>query len=172
MSIHPARTLAAGSATLALLLAAAPANAITRNIGLQQNASGACQVTMSVYESVMRKRPLAMQNEGTSAAFVTCSPATLKGITANDTLGYNIRLINLGNTVADVNCTAVVGSQGVIGPVYVTRSTNVVGSSCAVVTFRTFDGYTTTVPFNFQCLLPPGTGISTIELNQNLDVGA
>jgi len=174
MSFHSLGVLAACSTALGSVLLATPAEAATRTITLQQNGTGACQVTLPAYESVIRRRPLAIQNEGSSGAFVSCSPASLKGIPANDTLGYTVRLVNRGASVASVSCTGVIGSDGVTSPlpVYLIKNANVGGNSSAVLTWRSLEGYGTTVPFNFQCQLPPGVGISGIELNQTLDVGS
>ena len=158
-------------------LLATPADAVTRAVSLQQNGTGACQVTLSVYESVVRKRPLAIQNEGNSPAFVTCSPASFQGAGANDIEGYTVRLVNRGTSLVNVSCTAVIGSDGVASPVpvYSVKSANIGGGGgSAVIAWRTLDstGYTTAVPFNLQCNLPPKIGISIIEINQNIDVGA
>jgi len=173
MSIHHVRALATCTATLALAMLTTPAAALTRNLVLQQNGTGACQAALPNFEGVIRKRPLAIQNEGASTSFVTCSPPSLQGLVANDTLGYNIRLVNRGSSLVSVNCTAVIGSDGVTNPlvVYLPKNANIGGNSNAVLTWRTLEGYDTSVPFNVQCELPPGVGISGIQTNQTLDVG-
>jgi hypothetical protein len=175
MSFPPLRLLAAGCTTMALSLLSVSAGAATRPVSFQQNGTGACQITLSVYESVVRRRPLAIQNEGSTPAFVTCSPVSLQGAGANDVEGYTVRVVNRGSSLVNVSCTAVIGSDGVASPapVYSVKSANVGGGSSAIIAWRTLDttGYSTAVPFNFQCNLQPGIGISIIEINQNLDIG-
>lgn len=172
MTASPRAAVATIAIAVALVAPAAPVMAATRTITLQQNGTGACQGAMPTYEPLLRRRPLAIQNEGTAAAYVACSPPSLKSAPANDTLGYNVRVINNGSSLATVSCSAVIGTLGIANPVYIAKTASVGGGSSAVLTWRTLEGYTTAVPFNVSCLLPPGTGVSTIEINQTLDVGA
>lgn len=173
MSIQSLGLFAACSAALGSALLATPAAAVTRAVVLQQNGAGACQAALAAYVPSIRWRPLAVQNEGSSSVFVSCSPPSLKGLIPNDTAGYNLRLVNRGTSVVSVSCTAVIGSDGVANPLTVslTKSIAIGGNSTGLLTWRSLEGYGTSVPFNVQCQLPPGVGISGIELNQVLDVG-
>ncbi len=49
------------------------AQAVTQNRRFQANATSYCQAALPAFEGAIRKRPLAVQNEGTTNAFVTCS---------------------------------------------------------------------------------------------------
>src|SRR5690606_12832179 len=95
--------------TSAALLAAglgmaAPGNAfaeITR-----QNATGMCQGALPAFDTQIRKRPLAVRNEGTAPAFVSCSLAGTQGEVHES---VEIVFTNSGATDAVVNCTVVSG---------------------------------------------------------------
>ncbi|MEP6634752.1 MAG: hypothetical protein ABJA62_11150 [Luteimonas sp.] len=173
MMSSQARLSAACVTTLAYALLSNPATAATSPIVLQQNGTGPCQVALPAYESLVRRRPLAIQNEGASSAFVTCSLTTLKGAIANDTFGYKLTMVNRSGNFLTLSCTAVIGSDGVSSPapVFVTKSDAAVNNASIVLTWRTFDGYSNDAPFNVSCVLPPGVGISNIETTQTLNVG-
>jgi hypothetical protein len=79
---------------------------------LQANGSGVCQAALPSYEGQIRKRPLAIQNEGTAAAFITCSPSSLQYVPMQD-FGHGVFLANNSAASVTVNCTAVMGSGGV-----------------------------------------------------------
>jgi len=88
----------------ALVASAATAATVTRSTYTQ--ASGACQGSLPSFESSLRKRPLAVANEGTSGAFVTC------GVSNNENNGINaieLYVTNRGAAAVDVNCTLVDG---------------------------------------------------------------
>ena len=68
---------------VATLLAAAEAHSVDRELAFQQNGAGACQAALPAYEGLIRKRPMAIQNEGVSTAFVTCAPVTLQGVSTS-----------------------------------------------------------------------------------------
>lgn len=108
--------LATGIATLTLAVASAysiPANA---ELELHGNASGPtarCQGALPVFETAIRKRPLAVQNEGTAASFITCS-FEVDSVDAID--GAPVLLDTYFSTTntspVDITCTAVSGFQG------------------------------------------------------------
>lgn len=106
--------LATGIAAVTLAMAAMysiPANAQS----LHSNASqptARCQGALPVFETQIRKRPLAVQNEGSAPSFITCSfefdvGESMAGAELVDTYFTN-------NTGADValTCTGVTGWQG------------------------------------------------------------
>ena len=95
--------------TLAAVVAAPGlANAETVDRTQVQNGTGACQAALPNYEGNIRKRPLAISNEGSSPAFVSCS---MKSDDYYEALnGYNgVQLSNRGAAEANVNCTLVAG---------------------------------------------------------------
>jgi hypothetical protein len=127
---------------------------------------GVCQAALPAYEGQVRKRPLAIQNEGTVAAFVTCAIPQFTNPALNDPeYGVGIFLINNGATAATVACTGVsIGNEGVV---YVPQTVEVpANSGIDSEVVLSWDevagdgsaGYTTT-----SCSLPPGTGISFVS---------
>src|SRR5690606_38287655 len=73
----------------------------------RSSGSGVCAAARPAFEGRVRKRPLALQNEGTATAFVSCAPPQFTGIAGDPELGLQIMLVNLGDAPATVNCTGV-----------------------------------------------------------------
>lgn len=103
-----------GLAGLALV-AAGDANAWTYPREFQQNASGTCQAALPSYEGQIRKRPLALQNEGVANAFVSCSllspGASASSFLAGEIYAVSITLDNNGPHPVDVTCTLIAGAS-------------------------------------------------------------
>lgn len=72
-----------------------------------------CQGALPAFETAIRKRPLAVQNEGTISSYVTCS-FEFDAYEAIDNSALMVDLYLSNNTDADVSvtCTAVAGFQG------------------------------------------------------------
>lgn len=131
-----------------------------------QNASGTCQGALPVFDTQLRKRPLALNNEGTDPAFVSCSLwATNYGQTTVVTGAIAAYFSNNTNTGSSVTCTFVDGVRVVGGVGFFTKTIAVPSNSFASIVWNsaTDNGG---VPYgafsNLSCLLPPGTEISFI----------
>ena len=93
-----------------LLLAALPPTAVDAaeiNTTAYANAPAYCNGALPSFEGALRKRPLAVQNEGTAPAFVTCGLATegrayFVEVVARSTVG----------TALTLTCTLVNGWDG------------------------------------------------------------
>ncbi len=72
-------------------------------------ASRHCQPAIPSGNTSVRKRPLAVINEGTGNEFVTCA-FTTEEVSIN-VVGFGTRLSNVSAVPATVNCTAVVGEE-------------------------------------------------------------
>lgn len=159
---------------LALGLAAAStagsAIAVDRTIYAQANGSGACQAALPNYEGQIRKRPLAIQNEGDAGAFLTCSPVSLQG-NAVHASGHELVLVNNTAAAQQVNCTGVNGP--VSGATYMPKSAVVPGNSTASMHWTEADGVggLNLETMNMSCLLPPGIGVHTVYTRQLVDIG-
>lgn len=159
---------------LAVITAAVPASsglAVTRFISHMANGTGPCQAALPSFEGLIRKRPLAIQNEGTSTAFVNCSPYSMQNHPINATAGYETVLTNRSGANLTIDCTGVIGGDLWTSTTFIVKSVAVANNDFGVLKFLPDEVGTTFSPFNFQCALPPGTGISTIYTAQNLDVG-
>src|SRR5690554_2713341 len=142
------------SAVLLMAVASPPA----QSLEMQTLAAGACKSALPVFDGNIRSRPLAVQNEGTASAFVTCAQQAEIGITPRL---ISIVLVNTGADALTVNCTMV---NGVFGADYYSESMEVpAGANNAILRFRLPEQ----AVFNdsmhaFSCSLPPETGISRI----------
>jgi hypothetical protein len=149
------------------------ADAVDRDMWLQANGAGICQAALPNYEGQIRKRPLAIQNEGSSPAFVTCSPTSLQ-FAASSEFGHGVYLQNRSDSPVTVSCTGVMGASDwpaeysaksvEIGP----ESTGSIYWASSDFPSNLADNSTT---FNLSCALLPGTGILTVYVNQTVDVG-
>jgi hypothetical protein len=93
-------------ATGALLsVQASAATAVKYN---SKAASGACQAPLPNYEGNFRKRPLAVANEGSTAAFLTCGIDNPDG--NNRTNEVTLYVLNRTSAAADISCTMVDGA--------------------------------------------------------------
>ena len=143
--------------------------AATRDLRLTMNATGACQAALPQYDTTLRKRPTGMFNEGNASVFVTCSPMSLQNVPI--TVGHGITIYNTNAHDVVVNCTGVT-SDAPAPAFYMPKSSTFGQNEAHGIAWVASDGlngsFTT---FNISCLLPPGVGITTLFINQTLDVG-
>lgn len=152
----------------------APAATITRT--QVQNATGVCQAALPNYEGNVRKRPLGLNNEGTAAAFVSCS---FKADSFYDETGntFNgLQLSNTGATAVEVSCSLVAGGTlPVRAAVYFPKTFPVpAGASVVAGWDPTLDNEGEPFPstLNWSCNLPPGVNINVAFTNITEEVGA
>lgn len=127
------------------------------------NAAARCQGNLPVSDTSLRKRPLAVQNEGATAAFVTCgfevdAYASDAGVSALD--------VNFANSSAapiSVTCTAVSGfangtnefvSKAVSIPANTTEQTDLFWEA-SEFSQGLFEGLV-----SISCNLPPGGAVN------------
>ena len=175
MSSTPVLPVALATLGLALALAAPSAHAFR----VSAQATAICQGALPAFETAIRKRPLAVQNEGTTDAFVTCAfnnPAASSGISR--ITGATVLLQNLNGASRSVTCTGVNSSAtGDPGPAgYVVRSVQVPASDTTstplAFVIADFPGGGIGFPgdtFSVSCSLPPGVGIAGTVLNNSVN---
>lgn len=131
------------------------------------NAVSACQSALPVYEGLFRKRPLVLLNEGTTAAFASCSLTAPTRYGGNvGTRGGELVIVNTTAEAQSVTCTIVAGGSFSGTPKYFVKTVDVAanGRSSVVVNAQTdnegvlFNPYTV---MNGSCNLPAGTGIAS-----------
>lgn len=142
----------------AVLMQASPVHAGTS----AANASGLCQSALPVFDTNIRKRPLAVANESSGNAFVSCSVP----------VGYNpdsidnavVFLTNRGSNPVDVACTFVDGVAGAIGPDYYPQTVTLPPGDLtpviwdpATFSLPSFSGFA-----NFSCNLPPNVEMNLV----------
>lgn len=164
--------------SLAITLAVSTsADAVNRYREKMTNATGNCQAALPAFEGQIRKRPLAVQNEGTSNAFVTCSLTTDTDFgTSEGTEGYAVWFINNSASVKTVDCTGVIGRALVGSPTFIVKSVSVGAGATAFLVWDATDNggnpFDAALPVNVSCNLPVGTGISNSYVWYQVDVGA
>ena len=151
------------AATAVLVPPAAQAAFVTRNESYP--AVTVCQAALPAYEGAIRKRPRAVQNEGTTTAFITCGVAGRGGFRST---GPNARYIiiyltNVGTASATVSCTALEG-QGTAAGFTSSRTVPVGADQSIEVAAMEIDPAAGSwrVPV-VSCALPPGTGITLVH---------
>lgn len=161
---HPSRPLAI--LVFACGLCCAP-GAPAQDFFRQETAMSAesCQAALPVYDGNIRKRPLAIVNEGAGGAFVTCAFSQAGG---RVTEGLRLHVVNNGTTFKAVSCTLVDGPQDNPGPrLHVVRALAVApgGAPQAIAWLRSDPDLPSSgfVAPALSCLLEPGTGISMSE---------
>lgn len=122
---------------------------------------GNCQAAMPAYEGMIRKRPLAVVNEGEDQVFVTCA-LTSEEVSLN-LQGFSTRLSNGSGVAATVTCTAVVGDELATAS-YIPKSITLAPGSAGNLTWTGADagGLFTSRSVALSCNLPPW-----VALNRN-----
>ena len=162
--------------TLAVGLLPLDAAAVTRDRDVIQSATGVCQAALPAYEGLIRKRPLAVQNEGSAGAFVTCSMAgTALGIDGTRSISsLYLYLDNNSANFVTVTCTLVDGLSGTTN-VYLPKAIVLpANSKFSYLRWNVTDndGNRYLYSTNTSCNLPAGTGISATWVTYREDVGA
>lgn len=128
----------------------------------RQNAAGMCQGALPAFDTQIRKRPLAIRNEGTQPAFVSCSlPAT------NGQMHSSVEIIfaNSNAAPASVNCTVVTGRANFsTPPQYYTLPTLVLQANQPGGRLHTFDNAVDAAnTVNVSCNIPAGVSLDYIR---------
>ena len=148
----------ATAATLALALPA-PSQALELLSTIGNGPVGNCQPARPSYEGLIRKRPLAFENEGTSGAYVTCA---LSGEEVSINLqSFSTRVSNGASEDVTVTCTAVVGDE-LAAASYIPKSVTLAPGTAANITWTGADagGLFTSHSVAISCLLPPGSALN------------
>ena len=167
--VHTSKLLPA-SLSVALLAAAtlvggqAQAATILRNNLIQAVAS--CQGNLPNSEGSLRKRPLAVANEGTTSAFVTCG---FQDINNNPSGTQSVTVYFINNSAADVtvNCTLVNGilNAALFDITYLPKSIVVTAGNVNAVGWSAGadnEGTNFVAP-SLSCALPGKTDLSLIN---------
>ena len=149
------------------------ARAVTVDRGLTANPVTFCQAALPAYEGLIRKRPLAVQNEGTATAFVTCG--FVNDATSTGTRKVFAYFLNNDSAARQVTCTLVTSVAGATN-LYFTKSITIPANSTGQ--FLTWEAGVDTGGTYFSrwvalsCSLPVGTGIAYLASFHDSNVGA
>lgn len=159
--------LATGFALLTIAIASTysiSANAVETDHANGTNPTARCQGALPAFETQIRKRPLAVQNEGTANSFITCS-FEYDVVNAIGNSGVLLDTYFSNNTAAAVNlnCTAVTGFQGedsVNEYVAQTIAIPANGHANPVWIDTDFENGFASGLISISCNIPPGVGIN------------
>lgn len=160
---------------LASLAAAAPASAVTVQRAPSATGVAHCQAALPAYEGQIRKRPLAIQNEGTANAFITCALPT-EGTAFGGTTRVFLYLVSSATTPQTVTCTLVDGlTNATIG--YIPKTIVVPVDPPGNGTLLNYlpednGGQNLGRWVQVSCNIPPGVGIGHIGKFFDEDIGA
>lgn len=125
-----------------------------------------CQPALPAYDGNIRKRPKAVQNEGTATAFVTCGFSG-DNFSALDNGIYYAAVLLVNNTASplEVTCTLVPGRHATVVGGFLPLTTTVnPGDPNAGLGWHypDYDDGRFGVTAAVSCALPPGAGISEV----------
>ncbi len=147
------------------------AQALTATKKFYQNATGFCQPSLPAFDGNIRKRPTAVANEGTSAAFVSCSGPT----SAEDTTGVSsLNLVLYNRTAAAISVTCSLVDSFTAGGLVVPKTVSIPANNRAFFTWTLADvGSPPSMQWaNFNCGLPPSTDVGYLFYDYTYDIGA
>lgn len=158
-------------AILLLILAFASSTAVAEPPQYRHwsvNAPAMCHPALLRFDSDVRKRPLAVVNEGASSAFVTCSlPVNLAN--DNGVESFYAVLRNLSGSSRTVKCTAVYGVDDG-GALYVVRNVSVLPGQRLRIELDADDFELDRLHnrVGISCLLPAMVGINEVGTEEKL----
>lgn len=121
-----------------------------------------CQPALPAFDGLIRKRPRALQNEGGSSAFVSCSFTGDVFSIDGRTVQASAVLTNNTSSMMSVTCTLINGEFTV--PNYLPKTLAIASGGFTQFSWSAVDnGGNNLTPFvSMSCSLPPGIGISNI----------
>lgn len=144
------------------------------------NASAHCQAALPAYDGMIRKRPLAVVNEDTRTAFVTCALPTPGRIAL-----LQVFASNKGATAVQLTCTAISGIEGEGSSYRVPRTVTLpaTGERVQMFWWGTYYGGPLASPAgepNFfigpylavSCTLPASTSLNNFILTYSEEIGS
>lgn len=135
------------------------------------HASGFCQGALPVYDTNLRNRPMAVANEGTANAFVTCSKDG--ELNTPDITEATLKLFNRNAAAVNVTCTLVHGFQSSQPPTFLPKTQSVPAGGSSFFAWLPADNAGANYSWlNWSCELPPGVDIGYGYIRWNEDIGA
>ena len=124
-----------------------------------------CQGSLPNFEGALRKRPLAVSNEGTGSAFISCSMAADIGSPSGVT-GVLALFTNRTGSPVTINCTMVSGVAAPFGsPLYFPKSASIPANSYTIMQWSSSadNGGSAFMLPNLNCSIPPGTEFNVVQ---------
>lgn len=156
--------LVACALAIVIALSAPAARAGTVPHVLMQQAVGNCQAALPVYDAMLRKRPLAIVNEGSANAYISCALPGEMNTGIGGVIGVEFGFTNYNPEPVAVTCTLVNGDRA--GAPTFTRTANVTADPVGVYAI----GFSSEIHNGGQdfspvvsasCVVPPNVGLVT-----------
>lgn len=149
-----------------------PASAVEILIGTASHGTANCQAALPVFDGKIRKRPLAIANEGSTTAFVTCDFETLPTLIGKVII-VNVRLHNASATARQVSCLLLDSFGTNVYSPSLSKTVQLAPQSHGELEWLATDdndGNNYTTP-SMSCALPPGVEIMGVALARWQNVG-
>lgn len=152
--------------------AASDASAATTTRDHLSHGTASCQSALPVFDGNIRKRPMALGNEGASTAFVTCDTDSI----SNSASGHSQVAIFFGNRAGavdvQVNCTLVDGAF-VANGFFPKTSTEMGAGGSAVISWEATadNGGDNFIAPAISCGLPAGVDIQLVQFIYPEEIG-
>lgn len=163
-----------GSLVLAVGMAmSGQASAVTVTRDYLSHGTANCQSALPVFDGNVRKRPMAVANEGTTTAFITCDSESIN----NTGTGFTEVAVYLRNRAGaagiTVGCTLVEGAFIATGSFPKTSGAIPGAGGTSQIIWTIADNANNVfVSPAVSCALPPGVDISLMQFKYAEDVGA
>jgi len=154
------KTIAPVLATMLLAVVASPsAQALDLLSTTGTGPVGNCQPATPSQITQIRRRPLAVINEGSQIEFATCAFET-EEVSLN-VVGFNTRLTNLSEVTVTVNCSGVVGDEAANAQ-YFPKTLVLAPGASGTLSWSAADngGLLFTKSVALSCALPPFVGLN------------
>ena len=168
--MNPVRVALFAALATFLLPTDAAANAVLRDVISHGTAN--CQSALPVFDGNIRKRPKALANEGSSAAFVTCDFESTPNAMSQVAV-VRVFFINRSAAARTISCTAVFGvGDTVLVPSNTKSITAAAGEAVELEWDANNDngGAFYSAPA-LSCNLAPGVEISVVNLSYLEEIG-
>lgn len=173
MTGRPLRRRTLALAALVAGAGAAPGAAAVEVTRLETNAAvSACRAALPTYQHALRFRPLSVQNESATTAFVTCALEN-ESLANRNTPAVGVIMRNDSAVDVEFECVVIDSSSLVAGP-YWRFSRLALPAHSAGVEFEfrvNAEPPYTMRTTAMSCSLPPGTGIAAVWREFQEDVG-
>ncbi len=160
-------------------MGASDAGAVTQSRTWTQNAVGPCQAALPAFEGQIRKRPLALQNEGTGTAFVSCafSAAGSSDLVSGSITRVYVYAASIDGAAHTISCTGVTGfntdqNQFVVKTATLSADGSQSRMQWNVSDFSDSPAVFPRSTFSVSCRVDPGVGLNDTHVQFNEDVGA
>ncbi|MEP6632881.1 MAG: hypothetical protein ABJA62_01595 [Luteimonas sp.] len=136
-----------------------------------RNPAALCQGALPNYEGSFRKRPMAIANEGSTSAFITCSLESTNSVSYGQSY-VSAAFVNRGTSTTNVSCTMVAGGTFTPAPIFFTKSINVGASGTGVIAWTQAEVGARMGLASLSCNLPAAVEIGTILDAYPFNIGA